>query len=250
MKRVPVTHRCLWQGMALFLCLTPLLGLTYLDKTNAHFVLLGLPFAADRIVYLLVLAFAVLGVLFFLSSRWGKVLCIFFCPLHRTLELRIDRHRNRGVQVLLWLIPVIFAQSAICFVFPYEQQTALFRAAAFPQPILICHGIVLAVVGGIFWVFRERFCHSLCPYGMFQGVLRSDITLVTALQDPQNRCINCQACDRTCPMRLDVRQQSTESFCSNCTRCIDACKAVLGQDREVITQMREADLACPQEEGD
>jgi len=141
---------------------------------------------------------------------------------------------------------VIFAQSAICFAFPYEQQAALFRAAAFPQPILICHGIVLSVVGGIFWVFRERFCHSLCPYGMFQGVLRSDATLVTALQDPEERCIDCRACDRICPMCLDVRQQSTESFCSNCTRCIDACQKALGPNNEVITQILEAELSCPE----
>lgn len=242
MKRVPVTYRRLWQGVALFLCSTPLLGLTYLDKANARFVLLGLPFALNKIVYLLVLAFAALGVLFFLSSRWGKVLCIFFCPLHRALEARIDHRPKRWFQALLWLTPVVFAQSAICLVFPYDQQIALFKAAAFPQPVLICHGVVLSVLAGIFWVFRERFCHSLCPYGLFQGVLRSDVTVVTTLRDPQDRCINCKACDRTCPMRLDVRRQSTESFCSNCTRCIDACQKALNPDKGVITQILEADL--------
>lgn len=242
MKRVPVTHRRLWQGVALFLCLTPLLGLTYLDRTSARFVFLGLPFASDRIVYLLVLAFAALGLIFFWSSRWGKVLCIFFCPLHRTLEARIDHRPKRWLRPVFWLMPVILAQSAVCLVFPYAQQIALFKAVAFPQPILICHGIVLSVVGGIFWVFRERFCHSLCPYGLFQGVLRSDVTVVTTLHDPEDGCIDCQACDRTCPMCLDVRQQSAESFCSNCTRCIDACQKVLGQDQEVITQILEADL--------
>jgi len=246
MKRIPVTYRRLWQGMTLFLCVTPLLGLSYLDKSNARFVLLGIPFAVDRVIYLLVLAFVTLGILLFLSSRWGKVLCIFFCPLHCTLELRIDHRANRGLQALLWLTPLIFAQSAICLVFPYERQMVLFRAAAFPQPILICHGIVLSVLVGIFLVYRERFCHSLCPYGMFQGVLRSDVTVVTTLQDPEDRCIDCQACDRICPMRLDVRRQSTESFCSNCTRCIDACQRALGPNQEVITQILEADLACEQ----
>jgi len=250
MKRVPVTHRRLWQGLALFLCLTPLLGLTYLDKPNARLVLLGLPFASDRIVYLLVLAFAALGLLFFLSSRWGKTLCIVFCPLHRTLEARIDYRSNRVVQALLCLAPVVFAQCAICLVFPYARQIDLLKAVAFPQPILICHGNVVSVAGGIFWVYRERFCHSLCPYGLFQSVLRSDLTVVTTLQDPQERCIDCGACDRSCPMGLDVRQQSTESFCSNCTRCIDACQKALGRDREVIAQILEAELSAFQKGGD
>jgi len=250
MKRIPVTYRRLWQTVALLLCLTPLLGLTYLDLHNAQLVLLGMVIATDKIVYLVILALVALGTLFFLSSRWGKALCIFFCPLHRTLEARLDHRSKAWLQALLWLVPVLFAQSAICLLFPYKRQIALFEEAAFPQPILICHAIVLAMVAGIFGVYRERFCHSLCPYGLFQSVLRSDITVVTTLQDPQDRCINCQACDRTCPMRLDVRQQSTESFCSNCTRCIDACQDALGQNSEVITQILEADLACHQEGSD
>jgi polyferredoxin len=250
MKRVPVTHRRLWQTVGLFLCLTPLMGLTYLDMPNTRLVLLGIGFQTDKIIYLVVLTFAALGMLFYLSSRWGRALCIFFCPLHCTLEATIDHSRQTWLRPLLWLVPVALTQSAICFVFPYARQIALFKEAAFPQPILICHGIVLSVVMGIFWVYKERFCHSLCPYGLFQGVLRSDVTVVTTLQDPGDRCINCLACDCTCPMRLDVRQQSTESFCSNCTRCIDACQGALGPNREVITQIFEADLPDGQEGGD
>jgi len=249
MKRVPVNHRRIWQGAALFLCLTPLLGLTYLDMDNARFVLLGLAFGADKIIYLVVTAFAVLGILFFFSSRWGKVLCIFFCPLHRALEASIDHRSKVWLRALLWLVPVLFAQSAIRFVFPYGRQIAMFNATAFPQPILICHVIALSVITGIFLLYKERFCHSVCPYGMFQSVLRSDVTVVTTLQDPDNRCIECRACDRICPMRLDVREQSTESFCSNCTRCIDACRSVLGRDSEVITQILEADLPGCQKAG-
>ncbi len=242
MKRIPVTHRRLWQCAGLFLCLTPLMGWTYLDMPKARLVLLGLAFETDKIIYLVVLTIVALGVLFFLSSRWGRALCIFCCPLHWILEARLDHPQRRWLRPLLWLVPVALAQSAICFVFPYARQMALFKEAAFPQPILICHGIVLSVVVGIFLVYKERFCHSLCPYGLFQGVLRSDVTVVTTLQDPKAHCINCLACDCTCPMRLDVRQQSTESFCSNCTRCIDACQKALGPDREVITQILEADL--------
>ena len=47
-------------------------------------------------------------------------------------------------------------------------------------------------------------------------------------------------------MRLDVRQQSTESFCSNCTRCIDACQKALKPDQGVITQILEAELTNQQ----
>lgn len=247
MKRVPVKRRRIWQGIALFLCLTPLMGLTYLDIEHAQLALLGVAMNTDKIVYLLVGAFVALGTLFFLSSRWGKALCIFLCPLHCSLEARIDHRSKAWVKPLLWLLPVLIAQSVIRFVFPYARQLALFEGAAFPQPILIAHVIALCVAVGIFLVFRERFCHSVCPYGLFQGVLRSDATVVTALLDPDKRCIDCKACDRICPMGLDVRKQSTESFCSNCTRCIDACQGVLGADKEVIAQILEADLPGPQE---
>ena len=61
-------------------------------------------------------------------------------------------------------------------------------------------------------------------------------------QDPDGQCVECFACDRACPMNLDVREQAHESFCSNCTLCIDACRNVLGDGNEVITQMREDEL--------
>ncbi len=250
MKRVPVTHRHLWQDLALCLCLTPLLGLTCADMKNTQLVLLGMAIESDRIVYILVVAFMALGILFFLSSRWGKVLCIFFCPLRWYLEARIKYRQSVWLQALLCLTPVVLAQAALRSVFPFERQIAMFKEAAFPQPILICHGIVLSVVMGIFLVYRERFCHGLCPYGIFQNLLRSDVTVVTTLQDPDNHCIDCHACDANCPMHLDVRKQSTETFCSNCTRCIDACRNVLGQGHELITQILEADLPCRRQGGD
>jgi polyferredoxin len=252
MKLVPQAPRRKLQWLALAFLLTPLVRLTYLDIDQTKLVLLGLPVKNDRIYLILLLALAVVGTIFFLSAKWGRFFCAYLCPVHLCFESEKRYHGQTLKKHIFKVLPFLLAQSAICFVFPYSRQLQFLREGAFPQPILIAHLIVLGILSSIFYVYRAKFCHSGCPYGVFQNVLRADHTVVTVYQDPDARCVECFACDRACPMELDVREQSYESFCSNCTLCIDACSTVLGDGKEVITQIREDelpdDLAGPPED--
>ena len=43
-------------------------------------------------------------------------------------------------------------------------------------------------------------------------------------------CIDCNACVAVCPMGIDIRD-GHQLECINCALCIDACDAVMDEDR-------------------
>ncbi|RMF91176.1 MAG: 4Fe-4S binding protein [Methanobacteriota archaeon] len=73
-------------------------------------------------------------------------------------------------------------------------------------------------------IFVQNFwCRYLCPYGALLGLL-SHISPLKVSRDP-DVCINCGACTRACPNRIDVDRTTRVSAleCTSCLMCIDAC---------------------------
>jgi polyferredoxin len=242
MKLVPQVNRKRLQYLALLLFLGPLLRLVYLDTETVELVLFGARIPREHIYVPVLGGCVLLGLIVYLTIRFGRFFCAFLCPVHLYLE---HRHRQKGHwwrKILPWVAPVLAAESVISFVLSYRQQWGMYTEHAFPQPILIAHVITLGVMIGVFLVYEERFCQSACPYAVLQNVCRSEDTVVTVFDRGAARCVDCSACDRVCPMKLDVREQSTEFSCTNCTLCIEACSVILGEGREVMTQVREHEL--------
>ena len=74
---------------------------------------------------------------------------------------------------------------------------------------------------------KRSFCRSYCPYGRFQAALTDQGTLNLAfLEETRDRCLQCNACVRSCPMDIDIRA-GYQIECINCGRCIDACRGVM-----------------------
>ncbi len=227
---VPLANRTKLQYLALLLCLAPLMRIVYLDLDKVEVVIAGLAISRERIYLVVLLAVLILGLIAYLTLKYGRFFCAFLCPVHLYLE-----HRQR--RLLPWLLPPLFTEAAVTFVFSYSQQREMYAAHSFPQPILIAHAIILAVMVAIFVVYKDRFCRSSCPYAVFQNVCRSADTVITFFDAAAQRCVDCLACDAICPMKLDVRNQCVESLCTNCALCIDACAKVLGEDKTVISQV-------------
>jgi polyferredoxin len=245
-KLVPQVNRKRLQYLALLFFLSPLLRLFYLDIDKVEVVLLGIGIPRERIYVLVLVVCAVLGVIVYFTVRFGRFFCAFLCPVHLYLEHRHRPGRPAWRRLLPWLVPPLAAEAVVSFVLSYSQQLEMYMTGSFPQPILVAHAVALSVMVGVFFVYEERFCRSACPYAVFQNLCRRENTVVTVFDKGANRCVDCKACDRACPMLLDVRGQSTESFCTNCTLCIEACSRALGQGREVMTQVPEHEL--PEEE--
>lgn len=65
------------------------------------------------------------------------------------------------------------------------------------------------------------FCKMACPLGALFA-LSTPLSLYK-IQLDKSRCINCGACDKVCPMTLDVRKEAGKMECIFCNNCIKKC---------------------------
>jgi cytochrome c oxidase accessory protein FixG len=79
---------------------------------------------------------------------------------------------------------------------------------------------------------RRLMCSDFCPYGRVQTALVDRATLSLHLPDTElERCIECGSCVRNCPMEIDIRH-GYQVECTNCGRCLDACRQVMAKRNE------------------
>lgn len=78
---------------------------------------------------------------------------------------------------------------------------------------------VAMLVGGIF-LYRP-FCKYICPLGAIYGLFNR-IALFRLFVD-RERCIDCGACERVCPMDIKVRRNPNSVECIRCGRCVAIC---------------------------
>ncbi len=81
--------------------------------------------------------------------------------------------------------------------------------------------LILAVLLFLSLIVWRPFCRYLCPLGAIYGCF-NPIALVRHKVD-QNKCIDCGACNKACPMDLPVRQKPNTTDCVRCGKCRDAC---------------------------
>ncbi len=74
-------------------------------------------------------------------------------------------------------------------------------------------------------VYERFFCKYLCPTGAVLGLV-SKVSLFGIKRDA-DACINCSACDKACPMNIEVSTAHvvTSSECISCNECVNACPA-------------------------
>jgi NAD-dependent dihydropyrimidine dehydrogenase PreA subunit len=81
--------------------------------------------------------------------------------------------------------------------------------------------LLLALVGS--FAYDRAFCKYLCPMGASLGLL-SKISAFRIQRDADT-CIDCGACDRTCPMNITVSKETavTSAECISCNECLNSC---------------------------
>lgn len=111
---------------------------------------------------------------------------------------------------------------------PYDPYSAYSHLSAFSdaikeEPTAIVGFILLAitVIGSL--IYDRFFCKYICPVGAFYGIIGK--TSPTKVERNDNLCIHCKACNKACPVNIDVEKavKVTNAECINCNECVLAC---------------------------
>ncbi|MDD3242358.1 MAG: 4Fe-4S binding protein, partial [Eubacteriales bacterium] len=79
--------------------------------------------------------------------------------------------------------------------------------------------LVICVVASI--ALYRPFCKYICPLGAVYALFNRFSFYQMKLD--RDKCISCGACERQCPMQVDVTRQINSAECIRCGKCKDVC---------------------------
>ncbi len=177
-----------------------------------------------------------MGIAFFLVILVGPAFCGWVCPLGTVEELigkigrrifkkkyntfvppAIDRYlRYLRYGVLVWVVYVTATSMKLVFA-EYDPYYALFNFWTGEVPLTAMGILALTLIGSLF--IERPFCKYACPYGALLGLFNK-VRIFTIRRNPST-CINCKACDRACPMNIEVSTAGPvrDHQCITCMKC-------------------------------
>ncbi|MHA1211954.1 MAG: 4Fe-4S binding protein [Candidatus Heimdallarchaeota archaeon] len=197
-------------------------------------------------------AVIVFASLFIFSLFMGRIFCSYMCPMAGMQEA-LANIRKRNIKrrsfwvkwlffipwfLTLLVLPIVIRPEFIGVNMFFGIDAIIDEIFVQGFSILSLEGImiyyiaisIIAILGLV--VGKRSFCHHLCWVGPFMVIgrkLSNWLHMPSLRLKPDNeKCIDCQRCDRACPMSLDVSRLVQEgnmedSNCILCGECIDAC---------------------------
>lgn len=177
-----------------------------------------------------------------LNLAFGRVFCGQFCPLGTLQELfgslrtrfgaarmTVPRALDIPARFLKYLVFGMFTWLAwltgTLAIRPYDPWVAYHHLTS-PE-LLTSLGVGTVVLGVSLsgsLLYDRFFCKYLCPMGAFLGLFsKLGFYQVTRHEDA---CIDCGACDRVCPVNIEVATVArvvNDSECIACGECVAAC---------------------------
>lgn len=173
---------------------------------------------------------------FFMAILVGPVFCGWVCPLgsiqewigklghkifkkryNHLLPVKLDNVLRYFRYFVLVMSIVVIAKSGLLLFENIDPYYALFRfwAEDVATPALIILGLTL----GLSLLVERPWCKYACPYGAILG-LTNKIS-VFKIKRTASTCINCHACDQSCPMNIEVSKKEVvkDAQCIRCYAC-------------------------------
>ena len=202
----------------------------------------------DLYLVLLATLIFVLGFLL-ITVVLGRVWCGWLCPqttltdvaewAARRLGLVVKYNRLHGhlvskiaLQGVYLFLAFLVAANLLWYFIPPQ----LFFARLVALDLHYATGITFVLTGLLVYIdlalIRRLMCSDFCPYGRIQTAIVDNATLTLHLPGSElERCIECNSCVKACPMEIDIRD-GYQVECTNCGRCLDACRLVMARRNE------------------
>ena len=173
-----------------------------------------------------------------LTLLFGPVFCGWVCPFGTVEEFvgkigrkifkkryntfipsKIDKLLKYLRYVVLLLVVYNTAISGKLLFSNFDPYFALFNiwSSEVTRLSLLILGLIL--VGSLF--VERPWCKYLCPFGALLGIF--NFFRIAKLKRNEKTCIDCKACDRVCPMNIDISTTKivSDPQCISCLLCTD-----------------------------
>ncbi len=181
-------------------------------------------------------SFILMGIGVIVALLFGPAFCGWICPMgsiqewfgklgrkifgrryNRLIPAKLDRVlRYLRYAVLAWVLYMTAVTGKLIFE-AYDPYFALFNL--WSSEVAISGIIVLAItlVGSLF--VERPFCKYACPYGAVLGVF--NLFRIFGIRRNPPTCTSCKACDRACPMNIEVSTKAGRVLDHQCITCLE-----------------------------
>ena len=244
------------------IALLPILDVLRFDLWSGRHMWLGEQVGFVEAAKAFAFPFLAVNILIIVASRFiGRYLCGFVCPygsLARLAEWFRWREGTGKSRVLRFssMLGVSLLLTAISFCFWIDWRVFV-EGSTLALGLSI--GFLVFGTGILAWTIDRlglHFCHDWCPSGVYFAILGPKTSNGVEFAHPES-CIECDVCDKACPIDLLPRAMEFEDeeherpasglypdgmtnhgLCIRCGDCVVACEAMTSRfDAEVPLRM-------------
>lgn len=157
---------------------------------------------------------------------FGRGWCGYACWTGMILDLlpyKVPKEKRKKLGFIRYITFLLsFVLVAILFIFKFDNlSNIMFWAFIIGNVIYYITGISLA------FIFKDNraFCKYICPITIFLKPA-SYFALIRVKRD-KDKCINCKKCIKSCPMNVDMldnsRKRKNATECILCNNCVRNC---------------------------
>jgi polyferredoxin len=210
-------------------------------------------------------SFILMWIVFALTLLLGPVFCGWVCPFgsiqewfgklgrkifkrryNRFIPYKVDRILRYLRYLMLGWVVYMTAVTGTLFFADIDPYFALFNV--WTSEVAIGGVVILIAVLALSLLVERPFCKYACPYGAVLGVF--NLFRVFKVRRNRSTCINCKACDRTCPMNIPVSTGGAVRHhqCISCLKCTSEQACPVEKTVELTTIRLETAIGKPVEE--